>query len=180
MRRPLAIYGEPVLRMVAKEVAEVNEETRQIVQDLLDTIDAEGNSIGLSAPQIFVSQRIFIAWPMPDEEAGEVYREPPLVMINPVLSDPSDDGWNMPEACMSIPGLHGHVIRPDSVTVEYLDLDGKKHTERFSGFKARIVMHENDHLNGVLYFDRMHDQRERRNLEDALRKMKKETKKKKR
>jgi peptide deformylase len=149
---PLAYYGRPVLRQVADSIPQITKEIRNLVARMVETMDA-CDGIGLAAPQIHHALKLFvIRVPMEDEEEkislGDV-----KVFINPQLSEPSQETWTIPEGCLSIPSIHGDVERPKEITIEYTDLQGQSIKERVSGWQARVIMHENDHINGVLFID---------------------------
>jgi peptide deformylase len=170
---PIAYYGDPVLRQKTQKIEEINDEIRQLVDDMIETM-YENNGMGLAGPQVFRSLAIFIVcYPYEDEE-GETKFTKPKVFINPKLSEPSEEKWEYDEGCLSLPKLMCSVNRPYSITVEYTNMEGERLTERFSHWEARPIMHENDHLNGVLTFDRT-DQKNRKNIEPELQKLKKMT-----
>lgn len=135
---------------------------------MLDEIDA----IGLAAVQVGVPIRLFVcrSYVMIPNEPWTM--TPAKVYINPKLSNHSEELVEDQEGCISIPKLRGNVIRPLKLTIEALDLDGKLFTEDLEGYNARSRMHENDHLNGVLYIDRMHEN-DRKKLDADLRAIKK-------
>ncbi len=164
---PITFLGHPVLRRKADPVLEFNTELRDFVADMIATLQATETGIGLAAPQVGRSLRIFISTVEGEDEDGELIIGPPCVYINPVLSNPSKRTLILPEACLSIPGLRGKVERPLGITVEAYDLEGNAFRKELYGFPSRVIMHENDHLNGVLFIDRM-DKKERRLLEPAL------------
>lgn len=172
MKLPLIYYGNPLLRKKAEPVAEITQEIKQLIQDMLETMQAQ-DGLGIAAPQVGRSLAIFITAPPIEDGKGGYTQLPPRVFINPKLSNPTNEGWPHSEACMSIPKLSGTVIRPVQITVTAQDIHGKEFTEVFTGWPARVLMHENDHLNGVLFIDRI-PQDERRAMEDALRKIKKQ------
>ena len=152
---PLAYYGDPILRKKGEPVGHLTEELRTLVAEMIETMDA-CNGIGLAAPQVHHSIRLFIIR-VPDEggEDGEIQWGPIKVFINPELSDPSKESWSHAEGCLSIPTIGGSVERPKEITVQYKNLDGVVIRERCKGWEARVIMHENDHINGVLFVDRM-------------------------
>ncbi len=168
---PLAYYGEPVLRRKADEITEVNAEIRELIDDMKATLE-EQNGLGLAAPQVHRSLRLFLIWPDYEDEKGEWTKGELTVFINPKLSQPGNDYDTVEEGCLSIPGVHGYVDRPTSITVEALDEEGNLFTRSYKGMEARIVMHENDHINGVLYPDRM-DKKLRKQIEPRLQALKK-------
>ncbi len=179
MPLPIAYYGDPVLRKKGAEIKVFDEKLKQLVRDMEETLHAK-NGIGLAAPQVHQSLALFLVCPPIRAEEGSPEKWLPgkvRVFINPKLSNPSDEMayWN--EGCLSIPGLYEDVLRPESITVEAMDEHGTPFKEDFSGFTARIIMHENDHINGVLYIDRLNKQ-ERAALDHELREIKKKYHKK--
>jgi len=170
MKRSIRLYGDPVLRKKAVLVGSIRDDVRGVVQDLIDTLEAiPGN--GLAAPQIGSSLAIFVITPQYKNSENQWVSEPPQVFINPKLTNPSTQTEIHGEGCLSLPKLYGDVSRPVSITVSWLDLEGQSHTETFSGWKARVIMHENDHLNGTLYIDRISPE-QRHEFEPALRRIK--------
>lgn len=151
---PLAYYGDPILRKKAEPIKEITADITKLVEEMIETMDA-CDGIGLAAPQIHHSIRLFvIRTPIEIDqdkfEPGEV-----KVFINPTLSLPSEETWKAPEGCLSIPTLRCLVERPKEVTVEYANLEGKIIKQRVSNWEARVIMHENDHIEGILFFDRL-------------------------
>jgi peptide deformylase len=151
---PLAYYGDAVLRKKAEPIFEMTSDLKKLVEEMIETMDAcEG--IGLAAPQVHHSLRLFvIRIPIETDsegiELGEV-----KVFINPKLTSPSEETWEAPEGCLSIPTFRAPVKRPKEITVEYTSLDGTLHQERVSGWQAKVIMHENDHIDGVLFIDHL-------------------------
>ena len=140
MIRKVVHYNDPVLRKKAEPVGEITDELRQLAQDLIDTCE-EYNGIGIAAPQIGVSLRMFIVNLHDDNNPEELLPGHPLVLINPKLSKPSKETWSAPEGCLSIPKLYGEVSRPLKITVEAIDLDGNPIEKEFVGWEARVIMH---------------------------------------
>lgn len=152
--RPIVRLGEPVIRAVARPVDESlfgSRDLLRLVRDLVDTMhEAEG--VGLAAPQVGEAVRVFVF-----EAKGSEPPVPLTVAVNPRLEPvPGDlvEGW---EGCLSIPGLRGLVPRHEVVELSALDALGRPFIRRAEGFEARIIQHELDHLNGVVYLDRMRD-----------------------
>lgn len=170
MIHKLRYYGDPILRKKTKEVAEVNEEIRTLARDMIETM-LHYNGIGLAAPQIGFLFRIYVSNVEFEDEKGEVHIGEPRVYINPVFSNPSEAMVERSEGCLSIPKLYVPVARPLSIDVEALDIDGKPFKRECYGYLARNMMHENDHLNGVLFIDRVKGKR-RTLLEPDLRRIK--------
>jgi peptide deformylase len=153
----VAQLGHPVLRQVAREVPVELIETADVqrfVRDLRDTM-VEYEGVGLAAPQVFESIRIFAM--ISGSEESTALRRPATVWINPQLYFPTPEeveGW---EGCLSIPDLRGLVMRRRVVEVSGFDETGKAHRIRYEGFPAIVAQHENDHLDGKVFLDRMTD-----------------------
>jgi peptide deformylase len=150
----VARMGHPVLRTVALPVdpGEIGTPRfQQLVDDLIDTM-REYQGVGLAAPQVHVSQRVFVAALGSDDEdeAGEA-----IVLVNPEIKPASSARVEDWEGCLSIPDLRGLVPRLEAVHVSALDRHARRVELRASGFSARVLQHEYDHLDGVLFLDRM-------------------------
>jgi peptide deformylase len=146
-------FGEPVLRQRAREVDRITDLHRKLVADMFDTMrDAPG--VGLAAPQVGVLERIFV-WEI-EEDNG--------VLVNPVIVRRSQDTNEAEEGCLSLPGLAYPVERASEVVVEALDLDGSPQTLEAGELLARVFQHETDHLDGVLFTDRLPDELKREAL----------------
>lgn len=136
--------GEEILRQKAQPVEEINDEIRQLANDMFETmIDADG--VGLAAPQIGRSIRMFVI--MADDDVKRVF-------INPQIIKTSNEVGPYDEGCLSIPQVYETIVRPLQVTVQAYDENGKRFTLDADGLLARCIQHENDHLDGVLYIDR--------------------------
>src|SRR5579862_6325578 len=142
--RPIVKIPNPVLRQKAHEIVKVTKKTQLLVDDMLRCMK-KANGIGLAAPQLGILQRLIVIAP----EGMK-----PTALINPkvIKSEGSAKGE---EGCLSIPGLYGDVIRPASVEVEALDRKGRRVTLRLQGLKARVIQHEIDHLDGILFIDKV-------------------------
>ncbi len=170
MNRDLVYYGHPALRTKCTEITEITEDIRQLAQDLIET-SLEKDGAGLAAPQLGYTVRMFVSrYDNGADAEGWPILCPPKLYINPKLSNPSKEMDTHGEGCLSVPGLYEKVTRPKEIDVEWMDLDGNIHTERATGWRARNLMHENDHLNGVLHIDRIHPNR-RKKIKPALRKI---------
>ena len=152
---PVVAYGDPVLRKEAEDVEQNMEGLRELIDNMWETMyKAEG--VGLAAPQIGQSLRLFVVdgSPFGEGDGGDAgCKDFKRVMINPVLFDESDECDVMEQRCLSIPGIREPVERPVGVKVEYYDQDWVLREEALSGIAARIVQHENDHLDGVMIPD---------------------------
>lgn len=172
MIRDLIYYGHPGLRKKCEEIKEITDEVRQLAQDLIDTVQHKQGA-GLAAPQIGVYLRMFVScYDNGADEEGWPIMSPPQIYINPVLKRPSQETYTHGEGCLSIPGLYEEVTRPAEIDVEAIDLEGNTFTEKTTGWRAKNIMHENDHLNGVLYIDRV-DSKKRKKMESGLKAIKK-------
>jgi peptide deformylase len=137
-----------ILRKKGAKVSEFGPELKPLFKQMEETmIDAKG--VGLAAPQIGVSKQIAIMNPEPEDDTRL------LKMVNPRIVSSSNETENLEEGCLSVPGVRGEVARASEITVVYQDEDGKEHTLRAEGMLARIIQHELDHLNGVLFVDRL-------------------------
>ncbi len=141
--RNVVLEGDEILRKQCREVSEVTDRIKMIMEDMLETMRSQFG-VGIAAPQVGIMRRMFVAEPEP----GRVY-----YMINPVILEESGSQEG-DEGCLSVPGKIGTVTRPDYIKIEALDLDGEKKTYEFHDFDARVMCHEYDHLNGVLYIDK--------------------------
>jgi peptide deformylase len=167
----LAYIGHPILRKKAVRIECIDPSIFHLAEQLKATVTAR-HGLGLAAPQVGAPLTMFVAC-FPDcTPTGEIEPGHPIVFINPRLSDPSDELWVEEEGCLSLPKIYAPVQRPVSITVTYQDEHGEPHTERFSHWPAKIIMHENDHLNGVLFIDRVNE-KTRKNLSADLTQLKK-------
>lgn len=171
MKLPLAYYGDSVLRKKTAPVQEIDETIRQLVIDMAETMEAH-DGCGLAAPQVHQSLSLFITCIPRYVDEETVLPGKLKVFINPKIVSYSQETWACQEGCLSIPGLKDTVVRPLKVTVQATDLEGNPFIEEFVGFDAHVIMHENDHINGVLYVDRLPSKR-KKEIEGILRDIKK-------
>ncbi|MDV2996729.1 MAG: Peptide deformylase [Chroococcidiopsis sp. SAG 2025] len=147
--------GNPILRSQAEFVENIDEpQIQQLIDDLLITVK-QTNGVGIAAPQVGVGDRIFIVASRPNPRYPHAPEMEPTPMINPKISARSSEsvkGW---EGCLSIPGIRGSVPRDRAIEVEYSDRYGKLHKQELSDFVARIFQHELDHLDGIVFLDRL-------------------------
>jgi peptide deformylase len=151
---PLDIHylGDRVLRQPAKRIAKVDEEIRQLITQMLQTMySADG--IGLAAPQVGIHKQLIVIDCEPDNPAV-----PPLVLINPKIESYGKKVCKDQEGCLSIPGVYLDVERPEEISVSYKDEFGRPRTLKASDLLARAIQHEMDHLNGVLFVDRVNNE----------------------
>ncbi len=160
--------GDEVLRAENKKVTVFDDALKMLVDAMFDTL-VEADGVGLAAPQVGVSERFFIV----DLRRGEDSR---YVFINPEILETSIEECPYEEGCLSIPGLYHEVIRPQRVKVQAQDLSGKHFTIEADGMLARVIQHENDHLNGILFVDHL-DDKERERMEKLFYKRQKKGRK---
>jgi peptide deformylase len=151
----IAELGNPILRERASDVKDVHDpEVQRFIDDLMAT-GINANGVGIAAPQVSLSKRIFIISSRPNIRYPNAPEMDPTAIINPEIISYSDETVKDWEGCLSIPGIRGLVPRYRSVRVKYLLRDGTSEEREFYDFIARIFQHENDHLNGVLFLDRL-------------------------
>lgn len=156
---PVCTYGDSVLREKSVPVDVVSDELRALAGDMLETMYAE-NGVGLAAQQVGKTMSLCVVDVPPDADVDEegLRENPdvvmPLVLFNPTLVRASEATCSREEGCLSFPGIYGNVIRPQRVTVSFMDFDGKKREMELQGLVARAVQHEMDHLVGVVFVDR--------------------------
>ena len=149
---PVVAYGDPVLKKVAEEVADFGSNLHKLIDDMFETMyDAHG--VGLAAPQIGKSIRLFVvdATPFDTPETKDFKK----VFINAYILESDGPLEGFEEGCLSIPGIRRDVKRPTKIKLQYQDETGAKHEEWFDGLKARVIQHEYDHIEGVLFTDRL-------------------------
>lgn len=152
MKLPVYLYGHPVLRKVADDVDPTEESIKKLVDDMFETMYAS-EGVGLAAPQVGLSQRIVVIDADPVAEHFPECAGRRLVLINPDIEVLDGDKVTRSEGCLSLPGLSENVSRVEHIRLTWDDLQGNEHTEEISGFLARIVQHECDHLEGKMYID---------------------------
>ncbi len=149
---PIVAYGHPVLKKQAVDIVKGEIDVVELANDMFETMH-QAQGIGLAAPQIGKSIRMFIAdaAPLEDEEIGDWKQ----VFINPEIIEESGDDWAFEEGCLSIPNIREDVMRPEKLKIRYFDENWVKHEEEFDGMQARIIQHEYDHIEGILFTDHL-------------------------
>ncbi len=147
MQRPMRYLGDPILRTKAAPVETLSDDVRSLIADMFETMYAE-DGVGLAAPQVGVGQRIIVV--DPHDDAVE-----PFALVNPEVMAVSEELDRAEEGCLSLPGLKEIVERPVRVTVTGLDIDGQPVTLEAEDLLARILQHEVDHVDGILFIDRV-------------------------
>lgn len=141
--REIRLDNDPILRKKSKEITEITDRIKILLDDMIDTMN-EAEGVGLAAPQVGILRRAVVI------DIGEG----PIKLINPVILETKGEVIDI-EGCLSIPGRSGTVNRPEWVKVKYIDIDGKEKVLEGSGLLARAICHEVDHLDGILYTDKI-------------------------
>ena len=151
----IAQLGQPVLKQKAQAVEDIlGDECQDLIKEMMSTVE-EAGGVGIAAPQIYQSLRIFIMCSKPNARYPDAPLMAPTAIINPeiiAVSEEIEKGW---EGCLSVPSMRGLVPRHHAVTVKYHDAQGREHESVFTGFIARIFQHEIDHLDGLTFIDRL-------------------------
>lgn len=154
MIKPIIAYGNPVLRKVAGDIDKDYPNLTELIETMFETMYAS-DGVGLAAPQIGLSIRLFVLDANPFVEDYPEAKGFKKVFINPHIVEESGDEWLFNEGCLSFPGIHEDVSRKSNVKITYLDENFVKHTDTFSGVCARVVQHEYDHLDGKCFIDHL-------------------------
>lgn len=151
---PVYAYGQPVLLKMASEVNEDYEDLDKLLSDMWETMyHAEG--VGLAAPQIGRSLRIFLVDTVQVMEDGRESEGIKKAFINAQIIEESGIAWDYEEGCLSIPNIRGDVSRQPQIKIKYQDEQFQEHTEVYDGINARVIQHEYDHIDGVLFTDKL-------------------------
>lgn len=158
---PIIAYGDPVLRKIGVEIEKDDPNLEELIENMWETMkNAQG--VGLAAPQIGKAIRLFLVDTSPFAEDDELEEEEITflanfrkVFINPKIIEENGDEWVFNEGCLSIPDVREDVFRKEKVKIEYYDENFTKHTEEIDGLAARVVQHEYDHIEGILFTDNL-------------------------
>jgi len=155
---PVTVFGDPVLRKKAEPITKEFPKLKEFVQNMFDTM-YNSDGVGLAAPQVGQAIRIFVI----DSEIDDEDELPGIkkAFINPEILEKSGDEWVMNEGCLSLPEIREDVLRPETVKIKYVDEEFNEHIETFSGFTSRVIQHEYDHLEGVMFVDYLNPLRKR-------------------
>jgi peptide deformylase len=149
---PIYAYGQPVLRKKAEDIDQNYPQLEDLLRNMFETM-YDSNGIGLAAPQIGLPIRVFIV------DGSDVDNVEPAdfkqVFINPVIHEEFGKEWEFEEGCLSIPGVRANVKRKEELTIHYFDENWQEHTKTYDGMAARIIQHEYDHIEGILFTDRV-------------------------
>lgn len=158
---PIVAYGDPVLRKEARDIVQGEIDVKKLAADMFETMYA-ASGVGLAAPQIGMDIRLFVVDGTPINEGAETEEDIDTslidfkkVFINAEIIEEDGDEWAYEEGCLSIPGIRADVYRPEFITIRYFDTDWVEHTEEYEGLAARIIQHEYDHIDGILFTDHL-------------------------
>lgn len=155
---PVVAYGHPVLKHVAEEISPDYPDFKQLVDDMFETMYySEG--VGLAAPQINKSIRLFVIDTDPFSEKYPEGKGIKKVFVNPEIIEVSEEMWTFREGCLSLPNLNEEVVRPSKIKIRYLDENFVQHEDEYDGIVSRVIQHEYDHLDGIVYVDRISSMR---------------------
>jgi peptide deformylase len=148
MMYKVRIYGDPILRKPAEQVSEFDEALSDVVSNMIETLFVD-NGLGLAAPQVGILKRIVVIDLSFGKEVDNI-----LTVINPDIYE-SEGESTFEEGCLSVPGVYEDVVRPAKIRLRFQDMQGKEHDMETDGFLATVIQHELDHLNGILFIDRL-------------------------
>ena len=158
---PIVAYGDPVLRKVGKEIEKDFPKLDELVENMWETM-YKASGVGLAAPQIGLPIRMFLVDATPfaeDDELTEAEQKTlegfKKVFINAEMKEETGKDWAFNEGCLSIPDIREDVSRKDTITITYMDESFQEHTETYDGILARIIQHEYDHIEGILFTDKL-------------------------
>ena len=161
---PIVAYGSPILKKEAEEIDENYEKLDELIENMFETM-YEASGVGLAAPQIDKSIRLFIvdASPFAEDEEGNEETDPKAaglkgfkkVFINPIIEEETGEEWPFAEGCLSIPNIREEVLRQEKIKISYYDENWEFHEEEYEGYAARIIQHEYDHVEGILFTDHL-------------------------
>lgn len=158
---PIVAYGDPVLRKKCKEITPEYPNLKELIANMWETM-YQAYGVGLAAPQIGLPIRIFIIDPTAfadddslEEQEKEVLSNLKKVFINPVILNEEGEEWAFNEGCLSIPDVREDVFRKSIITIKYQDEEFNTHTETYDGIAARVIQHEYDHIEGILFTDKL-------------------------
>lgn len=151
---PIVTYNDPILRKETKAIQSDSSELQELIDNMFATM-YNSNGVGLAAPQIGKSIKLFVTDTDAVTEEFEEENTGPLVFINPEIVKKSSELVKMEEGCLSIPEVRDDIARPETITVKFLNRNFEEQTLEVSGWPSRVIQHENDHLNGVLFIDHL-------------------------
>jgi peptide deformylase len=161
MLLPIIAYGHPVLKRKAEFINKDYPKLLELIDNMFETM-YNANGVGIAAPQIGLSVRLFIVDTNPfsedeslsDEDRSEL-KSFKKIFINPKILDQNGDEWSFEEGCLSIPNIRENIFRQESIKIQYFDENFNKHIEPYDGLLARVIQHEYDHIEGILFTDKL-------------------------
>jgi peptide deformylase len=158
MIQKIVTVKDPILRIKSKEVKNLDKKIFNLIKDLRETLIVQKDPIGvgLAAPQIGKNLRLFAIKP---KDSIKIIINPEVISVSKKAKELMEEHTKLMEGCLSLPNLYGPLKRPDSIKVNYLNEKGDKITSLFDGFEAQVIQHEIDHLNGILFTDRLLEQK---------------------
>ncbi|MDB4134888.1 peptide deformylase [Flavobacteriaceae bacterium] len=161
MLLPIIAYGHPVLKRKAEVINKDYPKLKELIENMFETM-YNANGVGIAAPQIGLSIRLFIVDTSPfsedeslSDEDRSLLKSFKKVFINPEILDENGDEWSFEEGCLSIPNIRESVLRQKEIKIQYFDEKFNKHTTSFDGLLARVIQHEYDHIEGLLFTDKL-------------------------
>ena len=163
---PVVAYGDPILKKMAVEIEEDHKGLKELVANMFETM-YEANGVGLAAPQVGESVRLFIVDASPFAERDEDDEDEEIderakglenfkkVFINPIIEEETGEEWSFKEGCLSIPKIREEILRQEKIVITYFDENWKFHEEVYDGYAARVIQHEYDHVEGILFTDKL-------------------------
>jgi peptide deformylase len=151
---PITAYGDPVLKEPAQDIPKDYEGLNVLIEDMFTTM-YHAHGVGLAAPQISKGIRLFVIDSEPMMDEGDEGKGVKKAFINPEIIEEDGDEWGFEEGCLSIPGVREVVYRPERIVIRYFDQDWNEHTDTYDGMTARVIQHEYDHIEGILFTDHL-------------------------
>lgn len=158
---PITAYGDPVLRKKAKDINQDHPKLKELLENMWETM-YNASGVGLAAPQVGLPVRIFLVDTTPFSDDEDLSKEEQKALsgfkkafINAKITEETGEEWAFNEGCLSIPDIREDVSRKETIKITYLDENFKEHTEEYSGLLARVIQHEYDHIEGILFTDKL-------------------------
>ena len=157
---PITAYGDPVLKEEAQDIPKDYPNLKELIDDMFDTM-YYAHGVGLAAPQISKSIRLFVIDSEPMMDEGDEGKGVKKAFINPEIIEESGEEWGFEEGCLSIPGVREVVYRPERLVIRYFDEEWNEHEDTYDGMTARVIQHEYDHIEGILFTDHLNGLKKR-------------------
>ncbi|HOV11393.1 MAG TPA: peptide deformylase [Bacteroidales bacterium] len=154
MKLPIIAYGTPMLKKKSDDIDNTYPDLKKLIADMYETMYAS-IGVGLAAPQVGLNIRLLVVDTHPYAEDYPEGKDFKKVFINPQITEYSGKEWSFNEGCLSVPEIREDVVRPETIKIEYYDENFKFYSEEYSGIISRVIQHEYDHLEGVLFVDRL-------------------------